>query len=316
MNVYNHFIGIDIGKFSFFVAVHGQKQSKEYENTSSGFAEFLKDYKKILSQSLCILETTGGYEIKLLYLLCDKNIAVHRADTRKVKNFIRSYGNHAKTDHLDSLALARYGYERHKELNLFVPPSPQSSALFCLTQRRLDLKQMIVAEKNRAKMPENAPILSSFAKIIAVIEEQITLIDAQINKLIADDELLKTKKSILESIPAIGKIISNQLIALLPELGRIDRRKIASLVGLAPISRDSGRYQGYRHTGHGRNGVKPCLFIAAMAARNSKTPLKAFYEKLIANGKKKMVALTALMRKILVIANAKLKSFILNVKHS
>jgi transposase len=316
MTVYTHFIGIDIGKFSFVVAQHGSRESKEYDNNCLGMSDFLKDYKKILSKSLCILETTGGYEMELLYLLCDRKIAVHRADTRKVKNFIRSYGNSAKTDHLDSLALARYGYERHGELGLFVLPSSRSSELFRLTQRRLDLKQMVIAEKNRSKAPENASLAASFIRMIEVIDEQVELMDKAIAELIGGDALLNAKKAVLMSIPGIGEIISNQLLALLPELGTLDRRKIAALAGLAPIARDSGIYKGYRRTGHGRNGVKPALFMAAMAARNSKSHLKEFYEKLTANGKKKMVALTALMRKILVIANAKIKNLHSELKHS
>jgi transposase len=108
MTNYQYFMGIDIGKFTFVTAVYGQKETKEYDNSPSGIQEFLKDHKDILKKSLCVMETTGGYEIELLYTLCDKNIIVHRADNRKVKNFIRSYGNAAKTDKLDAKALAKY----------------------------------------------------------------------------------------------------------------------------------------------------------------------------------------------------------------
>ena len=119
---------------------------------------------------------------------------------------------------------------------------------------------------------------------------------------------MKKKRDVLLTVPGIGKIIAHELLVLLPELGTLNRRQVASLVGVAPIARDSGQFKGYRKTGHGRMGIKPSLFLAAMAARRSKTNLKDFYESLIARGKKKMVALTALMRKIIVIANARLKS--------
>lgn len=152
MALYNTFIGIDIGKFTFAVAVHGQKSVKDYDNTPVGINTFLKDFKTALhSQSLCILETTGGYEMQLLLILCDKGLAVHRANTRKVKNFIRSWGNEAKTDALDARALAKYGFERGGRLEKFVPPTKQALALFELVQRRQDLKQMLVAEKTDFK---------------------------------------------------------------------------------------------------------------------------------------------------------------------
>jgi len=310
MTSYHNFIGIDIGKFNFVVAIYSQKETKEYENTSTGILDFLKDYSELLNNSLCILETTGGYELPLLYTLCSKQIKVHRADTRKVKSFIRSYGNAAKTDALDAKALAKYGFERHEQLAIFTPQSKRSLDLFALVQRRCDLKQMLVAEKNRLKGPGGAAIKKSCTQMIKTITLQIDSITAQIEALIAGDPILAEKQKILKSIPGIGNIVAFELLVLLPELGTLNRRKIASLAGLAPRANDSGKYQGYRKTGNGRKGIKPTLFLAAMAARNSKSDLglKEFYEKLLSKGKKKMVALTALMRKILVVANARLKS--------
>ena len=123
MSIYHNFIGIDIGKFSFIVACHGKNNVKEYENTSSGINAFFKEFKRELPKSLVILEATGGYEMELLLSLCDKKIAVHRANTRKVKSFIRSFGHAAKTDALDAKALALYGCERHKILVITQPPS-------------------------------------------------------------------------------------------------------------------------------------------------------------------------------------------------
>ena len=306
MKSYHNFIGIDIGKFSFVVNAHNQQEVSEYENSSEGIGLFLKEHKNLLKKSLCILETTGGHEIKLLYTLCDKNYAAHRANTRKVKNFIRSYGNVAKTDKLDAKALAKYGYERHKQLDLFAPQSKLAIELYHLVQRRSDLTQILVAEKNRFKAPGNSAVKSSCQQMINMIKTQIDDLISTMQELINRDKTLYEKQKILKTIPGIGEILSLELLILLPELGTICRRKIASLAGLAPISNDSGAYKGYRRTGHGRNGVKPRLFLAAMAARNSKSELKQFYEKLITKGKKKLVALTALMRKILVIANAKL----------
>jgi len=304
---YHNFIGIDIGKFNFVVSVLGQKDTKEYENTMSDIAQFITDYKSILPDGLTVLETTGGYELELLYTLCQHHFPVHRADTRKVKNFIKSFGNSAKTDALDSKALANYGKERAERLELFSPQSKQAINLFHLVQRRADLTKIVVAEKNRLKSPSYEIVEESCKILIATCSAQVELITQQIKELIASDPILKEKLKILKTIPGIGDVVAFNLLILLPELGYLNRKKIASLAGLAPQANESGRFKGYRRTGYGRNGIKPLLFMAAMAARNSKSHLKEFYERLLANGKKKMVVLTALMRKILIIANARLK---------
>ncbi|CCD05188.1 IS110 family transposase [Legionella pneumophila] len=307
MITYTSFIGIDIGKYSFVVALHGNKKVDEYENTPSGIEEFIQSYKKDLIKGLCILETTGGYEMGVLLTLCSQGFAVHRANTRKVKHFIKSYGNAAKTDKLDAKNLGLYGFERGKALELFTPQSKQSGELYEMIQRRTDLKQMLVAEKNRLKAPRAACVKESIQSLIEILKVKLEAITEEINSLIAQDPVLSEKKKILKTIPGIGDIIANELLILLPELGQLSRREIASLVGVAPRCNDSGTLQGYRRTTHGRAGVKPLLFLAAMAARNSNSILKTFYEGLLARGKIKMVALVALMRKIIVIANARLK---------
>lgn len=308
MKSYTSVIGIDIGKLTFFVASHGQKVVKEYENTTSGICQFIKDFKKTLPSSLCVLETTGGYEMRLLLALSKEGYALHRANTRHVKNFIRSYGNTAKTDRLDAKHLALYGFERSQSLMLFAPPSEQSMQLYELVQRRIDLKQMLVAEKNRLKAPRTTYVSNSIQLIIKVLTKEIELITGQIEQLIMNDPVLKQKQKTLRTIPGIGPIIANELITLLPELGQLNRREIAALVGLAPLANDSGQFRGYRRTTYGRQGVKPLLFLAAMAARNSNSPLRIYYQTLTGRGKLKMVAMVALMRKILVMANARLKN--------
>lgn len=278
-----------------------------YSNNATGIARFIKENKLALSSGLCVVETTGGHEIQLLLALCDVGFSVHRASGRKVKNFIRSYGNEAKTDEIDAKALARYAQERFESLETFVPPSQHACQLYELAQRRNDIKQMLVMEKCRLQAPRVEYIKESIEEIIKTLKKSLDVITQKINELIDADKNLKEKQRVLLTVPGIGNIIANELLILLPELGSLNRREIASLVGVAPIARDSGQLKGYRRTGHGRGGIKPALFMAAMAARQSKTSLKTFYESLIARGKKKMVALTALMRKIIVIANARLK---------
>jgi len=309
MTLYNTFIGIDIGKFNFVVSVYNTQLIQEYENTSSGIAQFIKDHIDISAKSLCIVETTGGYELELLYTMVANNYRIHRADTRKVKNFIRSYGNCVKTDALDAKALALYGYERHEKLELFKLQSEDELKLFRLVQRRGDLNSMLVAEQNRFQSPAMKEVKSYVKEIITALKEQLKKVSEEIQSLIDANPVLKNKQKILKTVPGIGNLVAFELLILLPEIGRLCRRKIASLAGVAPRANESGKFIGYRRTGYGRLGIKRILFLAAMAARNSKTHLKEFYEKLVAKGKKKMVALTALMRKILIIANARLRDF-------
>ena len=313
--LYTNILGIDISKDSFFVAVHGQNKINQYKNALAGVAKFILEYKQILQNSLSIIEPTGGYEVLLIETLVSYGFMVHRVHTRKVKSFIRSFGNEAKTDNLDAKALAKYGFERHDQLELFQPNSHLDKELVQLVQRRSDLKTMLVAEKNRLKNPSLSPVTTSVIRMIEVLNHELEEIWKKIEQIISNNPELSAKMEALKTIPGIGNVIAIELVSLLPELGKLCRRKIASLAGLAPRANDSGKYQGYRKVANGRNIVKPVLFLAAMAARNSKTHLKEFYEKLINKGKKKMVALTALMRKILVIANATLKSH-LRLKHS
>lgn len=311
MTIYNNFIGIDIGKFNFVVSIHGSKTTTEYQNSTSGIDKFLQENSNVLNKALCVVETTGGYELELLYALVSAKHKVHRADTRKVKNFIRSFGTSAKTDALDARAIAQYAYERHSQLELFKVKSANSIALFQLAQRRKDLMAMLVAEKNRLQAPSNQAVKGGIKELIRLLNQQLENITNRMRQIVLSDSVLNQKLEILKTIPGIGDIIALELIVLLPELGTICRRKIASLAGVAPRSNDSGKFMGYRRTGHGRGGIKPLLFLAAMAARNSKTFFKDFYEKLILKGKKKMVAITAIMRKIIVIANAKIKTLYL-----
>ena len=277
MSQYQNYIGIDIGKFNFVATLHGGKKIHEYENTHAGIKGFLKDFKRELPNALVVLETTGGYEMRILLTLCDKKLKVHRANTRKVKSFIRSYGNTAKTDALDAKALALYGFERQESLELFKPLSDHSFALYELVQRRKDLTQMLVAEKNRAKAPKVSHIVKgSYEIMIKTLTEQITQITKQVKELILSDPVLLARQNELMTVPGIGEITALTLLALMPELGTLTRRQVASLAGLAPRANDSGKFRGYRHTAHGRDLVKPALFLAAMAARNSHSPLKAF----------------------------------------
>lgn len=316
MKSYTNFVGIDIGKMSFIVSIHNKKAVSEYSNDWKGISKFIRENKNKLAEGLVILEATGGYEMELVLSLNALDYPLHRADSRKVKNFIRSYGNDSKTDKLDARALALYGFERHKKLELFTPQSKKMLDLYKLIQRRLDLVGMLTSEKNRSKTAGSKIVTKSCLQMIKHIEKEIERVTDEIEVVIASDKELSEKKEILKTLPGIGDIIASELIALMPELGHMNRRQVASLAGVAPRANDSGKYCGYRITRKGRKELKPILFIAAMSARRTKTEFATFYKKLVDNGKKKIVALVALMRKIIVIANAKIKNFLLLQKHS
>lgn len=305
--MYQNFIGIDISKANFVVGFHDQRNTYEFDNTLSGFKSFFDDYKSILPTCLIILETTGGYEMALVKFLLAKGIKIHRADTRKVKHFIRSLGKEAKTDAIDARGLSRYGYERHERLEIYTPKTKNDELLQQLTLRRIDLKHILVQETNRSQTPNQSRLIrQSCQAMIKAVKKQIQAVDKEIDTLINVNPSQKAKRKVLEEIDGIGSIISSNLIALLPELGLTNRRKIASLVGVAPHPYESGQNVGYRRTKGGREDVRSIMFMAAMTASRSKGRLGDFYRRLVAQGKKKMVALIALMRKIVVIANAKL----------
>ena len=305
--MYQTFIGIDIGKDEFCVGIYPSSQASSYRNNKQGFTEFYEAYQAVLKEGLVVLETTGGDELALIYFLQDKQCAVHRANTRKVKYFIRSHGQLGKSDAIDALGLAHYGAERHTSLVLFTENTEKT--LLKLVTRRNDLKRMITQEKNRLQAPDQQDLKKSFEAVIASLTQEVTRIDEKIKTICSENTKLTQQKEVLKTIPGIGDVIATQLLALLPELGLADRKQIASLSGLAPHPNESGKKIGYRFTRGGRSQIKPIIFMAAMTAARSHSSLGQFYQRLINAGKKKMVALTALMRKIIVIANARMKDF-------
>ena len=313
MTLNTHFIGIDIGKFEIVAAAHGSKTTQAFANTQEGFDSFTATFAPLLKDALLILETRGGYEKLFLKALVKLNIPVHRANTRHVKAFVRSLGNKGKTDALDALALARYGFERHDRLPLYQLSKASLETLQSLAMRRIDLNRLLVAEKNRLQAPDTSDFVKQSCKaMIEYIQQQLYALNEELKNLIALHPELVKKQRVLQMVPGIGEITSSMLVVLLPELGHMNRRQVASLAGLAPHPNESGTKVGYRMTRGGRRHVRSIIFMAAMAAAHSKSRLGDAYRKLIERGKKKMVALTAIMRRIIVIANARIKELLLN----
>lgn len=308
MATYQTFVGIDISKATFAVAWHQDVEpAAQFANDGAGVAAFLERYAARLAPALVVVEATGGYEAELLTALVTHGVAVHRAAPPAAHFFLRSLGTRAKTDALDAQGWARYGAERHAELPCYALPAAAQEDLTALVARRADLVGIRTAEVNRQQHPRYRRLQPSVPAILSVVQEQIAGIEQQIAALIQASTVLRAKVAVMTSLKGVGPRTAQTLLACLPELGTLTRRAAASLAGCAPHPRDSGTRQGYRPTVGGRAVVKRALFMAAMAARRFHPELRRFYERLRTNGKRPLVALTALMRKLVVILNAKLR---------
>jgi transposase len=305
---YIHFIGIDVSKDVFDAGCHGiPHRSARFTNDPAGYAAFAAAYADLLPTALVVLEATGGYEMALLAFLAHRKMPVHQAHPLQAKHFIRSLGQKGKTDRLDAGALARYGAERHASLALWSPPEAVQQELADLQTRRGDLIAMRVAEQTRRQHPRYRALTASIDTVLATIKAEIEDIEARIAALVAAAPVLAAKRAIMTAISGIGQQTAHALLATMPELGTMNRRQAASLAGLAPHPKDSGTTHGYRSTSGGRQEVRKALFMAAMSAIRAKNGQKEFYQRLIKNGKKPMVAITAVMRKLITIINAKIR---------
>jgi transposase len=309
---YIHFIGIDVSKDWIDVAVYGQAaRPQRHANTREGLTACLATLSPWLEDGLVVVEATGGYETAFLRMALAIGAKVHKASPWQVRSFIRSLGLKAKTDALDALALARFAKERCEDLPLYQLPSQEQERLNDLLMRRADLVKQLAGEKARYSQPRYMQaaheVLQSVARMIESLKQEIESLEEAIAALIGASSELKTRFDILTSIKGIGLCTAYTLQACMPELGTLTRKTAASLAGCAPHPKDSGYACGKRTTFGGRATIKQSLFLAAMAARRFNPELKLFYERLIQNGKPKMVALTAVMRKLVIIANAKLK---------
>ena len=296
------FIGCDVGKKEIVVFDSLSKALSRIANNPEALAGFAAGLDPDV---LVICEATGGYEAMLLEALAAHGRPAHRADARKVKAFIRSFGTLGKNDGIDAKALTRYGAERHCRLPRWKPIDKDRSALARLVLTRRDLIENRTAWSNRSKAPGSPAEI--IAPLLAALNQQIRTVEARIKALLDACQPLRDKVAVLRTIKGLGPTVAPELIALMPELGTLDRRRIASLAGLAPHPNQSGIRDGYRKVRGGRSQIKPLLLLPAMTAARHDPSLKAFHDRLIANGKKPIVALVAVMRKMIIIANARLR---------
>lgn len=296
------FIGCDVGKKEIVVFDSLSRNVSSLTNSPPALAEFAAELDPDV---LVICEATGGYEAMLLEALAAQRRPAHRADARKVKAFIRSFGTLGKSDAIDAKALARYGEERHLQLPRWKPANKERAALAGLVLTRQDMVKDRTAWSNRSRAPGGRAEI--IAPLLTALNIQIRTVEAEIKALLDTCQPLREAVAVLRTIKGLGPTIAPTLIALMPELGTLDRRRIASLAGLAPHPNQSGTSDGYRKVRGGRAQIKPILLLPAMTAARHDPNLKAFYQRLIADGKKPIVALVAVMRKMIIIANARLR---------
>ncbi len=309
VSIPERFIGCDVGKAVIVVHDLASAQTRTIPNEPPALADFAAG---LAPECLVVCEATGGYEAALLAALDQAGRPAHRADARKVKAFIRSYGRLAKTDAIDAELLARYGQERHPSLARWQPPAAERSRLATLVATRADLVRDRVAWSNRAKAPTADPVAQTIATMRATIQAEIDRIDQAIDALLKSCQQIARIVTELRSITGFGPKTAVALIALMPEIGTLNRRRAASLAGLAPHPNQSGAADRCRPTRGGRPQIKPILFMAALAAAKHDPILSAFYKRLVSTGKKPIVAMTAVMRKLVVIANARIRDAKLN----
>ena len=253
---------------------------------------------------LVICEPTGGYETVLIEECLRRGLAVHRADTRRLKAFIRSRGRVGKSDAIDAREMVAYGMERWASLSLWQAENPEEARLKALVRRRADLVAIRVAEQNRAMAPGGRELAVTFKAMLAAINRQIALLDKEIRMLMRS-EAFAARASIAMALTGIAETTAAALIATMPELGTLDRKKAAALAGLAPHPNESGNKIGYRRMRGGRPVMRTILFMPAMQAARGRGEFAAFYKRLVEAGKKPIVAIAAVMRKIVVTLNAR-----------
>jgi transposase len=293
--------GADISKELLDVQMDGQRWQVENKTTA------LKAWAKGLRRQGCemvVLEATGGCEKQALKVLSQAQVPVALVNPRQVRDFARAAGILAKTDRIDARVLVAFG--ERMELTLYEPPTPEEEALKEMTLRRRQLTDMLTQEKNRLK--QASPwVRGDIEEHIAHLNKKLRALDQSLEKFVNAHEPLAKKQQHLEQVPGVGPRLSMTLMGHMPELGKLNRKEVAALVGVAPFNRDSGTWRGRRSIWGGRATVRTALYMGAMSAARFNPLIRPFYQRLRAEGKIKKVALVACMRKLLVILNTMIK---------
>ena len=299
------FVGIDISKKRLDVAINPGDQTFTCSNNEAGIQTLIRRLQKLNPQTI-LLEATGGYEFLLIAALREAELPACFINPKLIRNFARSAGIAAKTDRLDAKVLALYACRMRLQPRPL--PTAQQQELKHLMTRRRQLLDMIQMERNRLDPAPLPRIAQSVQQTIKSLEEQLAALNQEIDDFFHQHPQWVELEQSLTSVLGIGHISALLLIAYLPELGRLNRKQIAALVGLAPFNRDSGQWRGQRHIEGGRSLLRQGLYMATMVATQHNPVIRDYYQRLVARGKAKKVALIACMRKLLTILNAMVRN--------
>jgi len=298
------FVGIDVSKRNLEINVFGEPETWEVGNSLDGYAVLvgrLKDRKP----ALIVFEATGGYESRAVKALGEAGLPVAVVNPTRVRRFADALGILAKTDKIDARLIAHFASVAHPAVN--GRQTPLEEQLAACVERRRQLLVILTAEKNRLSSCPDF-MQTDIQEHITWLENRIEQLEDEIHTCLLQKQDWLEKAEIIDSAPGVGAVTASTMVAELPELGQLNRQKIAALVGVAPFNKDSGPKRGKRKIFGGRSGIRRVLFMATLSATIHNPIIRTFYQKLLKRGKEKKVALIACMRKLLVIINAMVKN--------
>lgn len=299
----NVFVGVDVSKDRLDVAVRPSGERKSFDNDKAGIARMTDDLGRLWPE-IIVFEATGGWQINAVSALAARQLPVVVINPRQVRDFAKATGQLAKTDAIDAAILAHFAEALRPEIRELKPLELRK--LEALNTRRRQIVEMITAERNRLiTAPEWTR--GDIEEHIAILKKRLAAINKDIDKLIRQSPLWREKDKILKSFPGVGPVTASMMLSDLPELGSLNPKAIASLVGVAPLNCDSGKHQGKRKIWGGRACVRSILYMCARSAVRWNPVIRDFYQRLLGVGKPYKVALTACMRKILIILNAMMR---------
>ena len=298
------YAGVDVSKGRLEVFVHPTAERFGVPNNDAGADELLARLEES-SPALVVLEATGGFERPVAAALVASGLAVAVVNPRQARDFARATGRLAKTDRIDAQSLARFAEAVHPAPRAI--PGEEALALGEILARRRQLVEMLTAEKNRLVTASTRQVKKRIEVHLLWLEKELARTERDLEEAIEESPVWRENEELLRSVPGVGPILAKTLLAELPELGELKNKQLAALVGVAPLNRDSGILRGKRAIWGGRSGVRAALYMGALVATRCNPTVKVFYERLLAAGKPKKVALVACMRKLLVILNAMLR---------
>jgi len=298
-------VGIDVSKSQLDIAVHETGETWSTSNEPNSVAALVAQVKQLHPTSI-VLEATGGYETLVTANLSAAGLPVIVVNPRQVRDFAKATGQLAKTDRIDARVLAHFAAAINPEPR--PAKSDEGQHLEALLARRRQIVEMLVAEKNRLTNNRDRAVVKDLKTHIAWLERRLKSSDEELQRVLKASPTWRERDDLLQSVPGVGRVLSLTLMAQLPELGQLNRREIAKLVGVAPFNRDSGKWRGSRHIWGGRATVRSPLFMATLCATRINPTIKCFYQRLLKAGKAPKVAITACMRKLLTILNVMIKT--------